>query len=99
MIFWGQKNRLSNPSEHSQNGVRRSYCRTQCSRAPLQAVTQESTLTWRVFVPGWPSFFQDRYFNGSFLDVQGCEGYAALFCGVVRPVPSADSCFVCTAHA
>ena len=24
----------------------------------------------------------DRYFNGSFVAVQGCEGYAALFCGV-----------------
>ena len=27
-------------------------------------------------------FFQDRYFNGTFLDEQGCEGYAALFCQV-----------------
>ena len=31
---------------------------------------------------GGGGFFQDRYFNGSFVAVQGCEGYAALFCGV-----------------
>lgn len=27
-------------------------------------------------------FFQDRYFNGTFVPVQGCEGYSALFCEV-----------------
>lgn len=27
-------------------------------------------------------FFQDRYLNGTILPVQGCEGYAALFCKV-----------------
>jgi hypothetical protein len=32
--------------------------------------------------PGDKGFFQDRYFNESSLAVQGCEGFAALFCGV-----------------
>eukprot|EP01051_Picozoa_sp_SAG22_P016796 SAG22_NODE_2453_length_2555_cov_2.839577_1_plen_191_part_00 len=31
---------------------------------------------------GW---FQDKHFNGSFLPIQGCEGYAALFAGVATP--------------
>lgn len=30
-------------------------------------------------------FFQDRYFNGTFVPVQGCEGYSALFCEVATP--------------
>ena len=27
-------------------------------------------------------YYQDKYFNGTALNIQGCEGYSALFCGV-----------------
>ena len=39
---------------------------------------------------GKGGFFQDRYFNGTFLDEQGCEGYAALFCEVATPEQAAN---------
>ena len=35
------------------------------------------------------AFFQDRYFNGNSVPVQGCEGFAALFCGVATPEQAA----------
>ena len=34
-------------------------------------------------------YFQDRYFNGSAVNVQGCEGFAALFCGVATDAQAA----------
>ena len=40
-------------------------------------------------VSGSGGFFQDRYFNGTFVPVQGCEGYAALFCEVATPQQAA----------
>ena len=48
------------------------------------AETQRPRLQDMFYVPGpaGTSFFQDRYFNGSSVQVQGCEGFTALFCGV-----------------
>lgn len=40
------------------------------------------------FVPS-TGFFQDRYFNGTSLPLQGCEGYAALFAEVATPPQAA----------
>ena len=34
---------------------------------------------------GSGGFFQDRYFNGTFLDEQGCEGYVQL--GIIASLP------------
>jgi hypothetical protein len=35
-------------------------------------------------------FFQDRFFNQSMMPVRGCEGFAALFCGVASPTQASS---------
>ena len=43
---------------------------------------------WKPDPTGPGGFFQDRFFNGSFVPVQGCEGYACVSAYVYRPCTS-----------